>query len=317
MKRVGFFPEGILVNNGIIYAMVPPGEVTMELWLECLADRVQMMLDSKIWFKRSLPNKIFKSWLKRRLANKICKQLDFPRCRDLNQFGHHIIAYESIFKNYIIASFDKGMNPFPQIAIEQDEGFFDGVHDDLQVWAILAWFFLTYNRRKDQDWDKEQALKKDDYIAAKNDCNLKRVAWSPKGIEAPIELLAVMVPLGKLTEKAWIKALADRVSEMAVKDNEFRVDIYKACTILHIPSFSDPFQLGKHILKKSLLFKSWIKYSISDQSIFPVKVVEEDEDARVAIESTDFATWIDLLEKITIHTLPNLKTYIHSRKEIT
>ena len=305
MKLLAYNPTEVIAVKGLLYVMVPPGEVTMDILLDCLADRVQKLLDQKKWFKR-------------RLANKVCKRLGLPRCRNLNKFGRHIIMYESIFENYITASFKQGMNPFPTFVIQQDEEVFEYIQFiDLDLWAHSAWAFLFFNRRKDQDWDKEQALKKDDYIALKTDCNLKRVAWSPKGIEAPIELLAVMVPVGKLTEKAWLKALADRVSEMAVKDNEFRVDIYKACTILHIPSCSDPFQLGKHILKKSLLFKSWVNCSISDQSIFPVKVVEEDEDARIAIESTDFATWIDLLEKITIHTLPNLKTYTLSSKEIS
>lgn len=123
---VAFKPDGILAPDIVLYAMVPPGEVTIDIWLDGLASRVQMMLDQKKWFKK-------------RAANKACELLNLPPCEDLNDFGRYIIGYNSSFKKVILASTTKGETPFPAIVTEQDEEAFKGIQvGSLEGWAELA-----------------------------------------------------------------------------------------------------------------------------------------------------------------------------------
>ena len=126
-RLLAWCPEGILSPNRALYAMVPPGEVTMDIWLDCLASRVQEMLDRK-------------RWCKRRLANKVCKILERPPCEDLESFGKYIIEYQSRFKKVIAASItDKKQQPFPAIVIEEDQEVLEDMKaTTLESWAGLA-----------------------------------------------------------------------------------------------------------------------------------------------------------------------------------
>jgi hypothetical protein len=121
---VAYCPKGIPAPQRVLYAMVPLGEVTMDIWLECLASRVQEMLNRKKWFKK-------------RLANKVCKLLNRPPCDDLEIFGKYIIEYNSQLKNYITGSIDRRKRPlpFPIIVTENDEE----VYKDMQVCDLLTW----------------------------------------------------------------------------------------------------------------------------------------------------------------------------------
>ena len=126
-RLLAWCPEGILSPNRVLYAMVPPGEVTMDIWLDCLANRIQMMLDRKKWFKR-------------RLANKVCKILEWPPCEDLENFGRYIIEYKNgRFKRVITGSILKGKKPFPAMVTEQD----DEVYEDIQVTSLEGWAGLA------------------------------------------------------------------------------------------------------------------------------------------------------------------------------
>jgi hypothetical protein len=121
---VAYCPKGISAPQRMLYAIVPLGEVTMDIWLDCLASRVQEMLDRKRWFKR-------------RLANKVCKLLNRPPCDDLEFFGKYIIKYDSRLKNYITGSIDKRKRPlsFPVTVTENDEN----VYKDMQVCDLVTW----------------------------------------------------------------------------------------------------------------------------------------------------------------------------------
>ena len=131
MNLVAFYPKGILSPRRVLYAMVPLGEVTMDIWLDCLANRVQEMLDRKKWFKR-------------RLANKVCKLLHRPPCEDLENFGEHIIGYESSFKTVITYSIGKKEKPFPAIVTENDVEVFEDIQvTSLDVWAGLAYLVTS------------------------------------------------------------------------------------------------------------------------------------------------------------------------------
>lgn len=124
---VAFCPQGILSPRSVLYARVPPGEVTIDIWLDCLSNRIQELLDRKKWFKR-------------RIANKVCKILERPPCEDLENFGKHIIDYQSRFKKVITASItDVKEQPFPAIVTEEDQEVLEDMKTTtLEGWAGLA-----------------------------------------------------------------------------------------------------------------------------------------------------------------------------------
>jgi hypothetical protein len=133
VTTVAYLPKGIPAPDRILHAMVPVGEVTMDIWLDCLASRVQEMLDRKKWFKRSL-------------ANKACKRLNYPPCEDLSNFGRHIIYYDPRFKNVVMALIDKSRRPlpFPVLVTEQDEKAYEDIKVcDLETWVGLFALFLS------------------------------------------------------------------------------------------------------------------------------------------------------------------------------
>ena len=149
VATVAYLPKGISAPQRILYAMVPLGEVTMDIWLDCLASRVQEMLDRKKWFKR-------------RLANKVCKLLNRPLCDDLNSFGKYIIEYESRLKNYITATIDRRKRPlpFPIIVTENDEkAYIDIQVCDLVTWAGLLKLLLS-GRLSDYHMQMQYGLNK-------------------------------------------------------------------------------------------------------------------------------------------------------------
>ncbi len=49
---------------------------------------------------------------------------------------------------------------------------------------------------------------------------MNRVAYYPEGILAPIGLLAVMVPIGEVTQNIWLDALSTRVCNMVKLESD-------------------------------------------------------------------------------------------------
>ena len=157
---LAWYPKGILSPQSVLYAKVPPGGVTMDIWLNCLANRVQEMLDRKKWFKR-------------RLANKVCKMLERPPCKDLENFGKYIIEYQSRFKKAIIASrINKKEQPFPATVTEQDlEVLEDMKVTTLEGWAGLASLVTSGLLLSDHSRHMEYPINKQ-YFASKDKIDL-------------------------------------------------------------------------------------------------------------------------------------------------
>ena len=126
-----------------------------------------------------------------------------------------------------------------------------------------------------------------------------RVAYYPKGILGPIELLSVMVPIGALSYEAWLSALADRVSDMVSGERDPLTASLYACDRLECRPCREPSQLGQYLVQHNLMFQTFINCSFTDDSPFPETVTKEDEEARDAIKNTDFKTWLDLVEAFT------------------
>ena len=116
------------------------------------------------------------------------------------------------------------------------------------------------------------------------------VAWAPKKIWAPIELVAAKVPTGSVTEREWVERLADRVTEMASKEPpEATVE---ACRALGVPETDDPTEAGQYLVMGNLNLRTHLSLAM-DSNPFPAKVTPSEEAAQ-AIRETDLATWVDL-----------------------
>jgi len=124
------------------------------------------------------------------------------------------------------------------------------------------------------------------------------VAFSPKGILAPINLLAVMVPLGELTRKDWNEALCDRVQKLAWQEPDPFQAAADACRLLDCPICEEPNQLGQFIIKNNLNFQTWINASIVEEDAFNVHVVEGEVGALKAIESTTLYEWLSMAKHL-------------------
>ena len=140
---------------------------------------------------------------------------------------------------------------------------------------------------------------------------MKLVAYYPKGILAPIGLLAVMVPVGEVTHKIWIEALSDRILDMVDLESNPQVAAEQACRALDCPSCSEPDQLGQYLVKGNLNLQTWINTSIiSEEDPFSVIATEDNPKALKAVQSTNLKTWVRQAKKLM--TGEALENYMRS-----
>jgi hypothetical protein len=120
------------------------------------------------------------------------------------------------------------------------------------------------------------------------------VAYCPKGILAPVELLAVMVPVGVVTKKIWTVALSDRISDMVELEPNPQDAAEEACRALDCPICTESDQLGQFIVGGNLNLMTWINNSIvSEQDPFSGYATDDDLEALEAIKNTDLGLWIN------------------------
>ena len=116
------------------------------------------------------------------------------------------------------------------------------------------------------------------------------VAWAPKKIWAPIELVAAKVPTGSVTKGQWLDSLASRVSEMAVAAGPEAVAA--AARALDLPEPDEPEQAGQFFVTGNWNLQTHLSLAM-DSNPFPAKVTPSEEAAQ-AIRETDLETWVDL-----------------------
>lgn len=121
----------------------------------------------------------------------------------------------------------------------------------------------------------------------------KLVPWSPPGMSAPIELLAVMVPVGPLTERQWLEALADRVTQLVLDDPEPEAAAAEVAQMLGVPEPESPKAAGEYLVTGNLNLRTFLSLSMEGLGPFPA-TASSDEEAKQAIEQTDLWTWADL-----------------------
>lgn len=128
-KFFAFCPKGILAPSALISVMVPEGEVNINVWLDAMSARVQLMLSKKLF--------------KNRAAKKACKALRLPPCENLDKFGEHIVKSESGMINWINASVI-GDDPFSAYVTEDDTDALLALEsNDLEIWVGNAQFVAS------------------------------------------------------------------------------------------------------------------------------------------------------------------------------
>lgn len=128
----------------------------------------------------------------------------------------------------------------------------------------------------------------------------QRVAWSPPGISAPTALLAVMIPPGPVTERQWLEALADRVTQMVMLEPGPAEAAESAAKYLDLPTPESPEATGEYLVMGNWNLKEYLRCSVLDGNPFPA-MANSDEDAASAIENSDFWLWVELA-KSTVST---------------
>jgi hypothetical protein len=120
-----------------------------------------------------------------------------------------------------------------------------------------------------------------------------KVAWYPENLLAPAELTAVVVPLGKLEEKDWLAALADRVVELAMKEDDPLEASRLACQKLGLWMVSSPQQLGQALVNHNLELQTYLSLAqMQDQ--WPAQVKRPLVDAKDALKEVDLDLWVEL-----------------------
>jgi hypothetical protein len=122
----------------------------------------------------------------------------------------------------------------------------------------------------------------------------KKVAWSPPNISAETALVAVMVPPGALTGGQWWEALADRITDMAVQEDDPGVVVW-ACKVLgdHVGMTDDPREAGQFLVSGNLNLRTHLTLAMRDE-VFPAMVEHSSQHALDAIDECDFALWVEL-----------------------
>ena len=117
--------------------------------------------------------------------------------------------------------------------------------------------------------------------------------WYPEKIVAPPELTAVSVPKGQLSEKQWIEALSDRVSNLALKEENPLEAANEACRRLDLPSVDSPNQLGDALVKYNLNLRTYLSVEQRENQ-WPAQVNEPSEPAKQALKDVDLESWVEL-----------------------
>lgn len=117
------------------------------------------------------------------------------------------------------------------------------------------------------------------------------VAWAPKGMSVPLELVAVKLPPGPVTERQWWEALADRVQELADKAGE--QDTSQACKALNVPEPEYSNQAGQSLVLHNLNLRTHLNLAIFDEPPWPATVTENDPEIQEILKGQTLMDWVD------------------------
>ena len=123
---------------------------------------------------------------------------------------------------------------------------------------------------------------------------MTRIAWMPSGMTAESGLIAVMIEPGQVTERKWLDALADRVVEMALQEDDPMEAAEWACRVLGSVQPDSPHELGQLLVIDNWELREWLRTSVWEGDPFTATVSENDPGAQEAIEETDLELWVDM-----------------------
>ena len=132
------------------------------------------------------------------------------------------------------------------------------------------------------DESQEEASVKDTHDKVNATSGL--VAWAPQGYSAPIELIAVRIKQGKVTEREWWEALSDRVSQLAIEAGEGQT--MAACNALDVPMTEELYQAGQSLVLHNLVLIQALDLNLIDENPVPAVVSESSEEAEEALTLT-------------------------------
>jgi len=119
------------------------------------------------------------------------------------------------------------------------------------------------------------------------------IAWKPESI-APAELISVLISPGIIDEGRWIRALAERVSQMAiVEENPLEASKW-ACSVLEVSFSENPLFVGDDLVLYNSNLRLQFNLSLNEDPDFHIEVFKTNADAQYAIENCDFAYWVNI-----------------------
>ena len=119
-----------------------------------------------------------------------------------------------------------------------------------------------------------------------------QVAWYPEKMSAPAELTSVKLPQGKVSQAQWVDALSDRVSSLALKEEDPLKAANEACKQLNLPPVDNANQLGDALVKNNLELLTYLNVSQLENQ-FPAQV-KPSEDAKQALKDVNLPSWVEL-----------------------
>lgn len=118
------------------------------------------------------------------------------------------------------------------------------------------------------------------------------IAWKPECI-APAELISVLIKPGIIDEGKWIRALADRVSEMVnLEENPSEASKW-ACGMLDVPFSDNPLFVGDDLVLYNSNLRLQLHLCLDEEPDFYREVLKTNPDAAYAIENCDFEYWVN------------------------
>jgi hypothetical protein len=128
------------------------------------------------------------------------------------------------------------------------------------------------------------------------------IAWYPDKIAAPAELTAVSVKPGKVDEKTWISALADRVTNLALQEEDPLAAAEQACRAMGLPLVNNENQLGDALVTHNLELRTHLNVAQLEEQ-WPAQAARQDG-IKELLREINLADWVELaLSQVNVSDL--------------
>jgi hypothetical protein len=120
------------------------------------------------------------------------------------------------------------------------------------------------------------------------------LVWAPPGTSAA--LTGVEVPKGtKLREGLWWEALAERVTQLVLAEDDPKAAMRAAARALETPGGDDPQEAGQFLVEGNWALREALALRVQAiRDPFPVTVLVETPERRQEYEETDLWLWVEM-----------------------